>query len=85
LWTIDVTELVPRDVVQLGVGDVVPADPRLFEKRIDDPNGWIVEDVASEPFRLALSDAFDASRPLIDGEPRIARAVYAWEREEATS
>jgi hypothetical protein len=46
---------------------------------------WIVDDVVTEPFRWAVADAFEAWRPLIDGEPRIARVVYAWERETATT
>jgi hypothetical protein len=43
---------------------------------------WIVDDVVTGPFRWTLSDAIDAWRPLIDGEPRIARVAYAWEREK---
>jgi hypothetical protein len=44
---------------------------------------WIVDDVVSEPFRWSVAEAFDAWRPLVDGEPRIGRVVYSWERESA--
>lgn len=46
---------------------------------------WIVDDVVTEPFRWTVSEAFDAWRPLIDGEPRIARVAYAWERANVES
>jgi hypothetical protein len=45
---------------------------------------WIVDDVVTEPFRWTVAEAFEAWRPLIDGDPRIARVAYAWERDAAT-
>lgn len=42
---------------------------------------WIVDNVVTEPFRWKVMQAFDAWRPIIDGEPRIARVAYAWNRE----
>lgn len=44
---------------------------------------WVVDDVVTEPFRWSVADAFDAWRPLVEGEPRIAHVVYSWERERA--
>jgi hypothetical protein len=39
---------------------------------------WIVDNVATEPFRWKVTQAFDAWRPIIDGEPRLAQVAYAW-------
>jgi hypothetical protein len=44
---------------------------------------WIVDDVVTEPFRYQVSKAFEAWRPISEGEPRIARVAYAWERNSA--
>jgi len=42
---------------------------------------WIVDEMVDGPFHWRLSEAFDAWRPLVDGQPRIARAAYSWARE----
>jgi hypothetical protein len=42
---------------------------------------WIVDEMVDGPFQWRLSEAFDAWRPLVDGQPRIARVAYAWARE----
>jgi hypothetical protein len=42
---------------------------------------WIVDDMVDAPFQWRLTQAFEAWRSLIDGQPRIARAAYAWTRE----
>ncbi len=41
----------------------------------------IVEDMIDLPFHWRLADAFAAWRPLLAGQPRIARPVYTWTRE----
>ena len=41
----------------------------------------IVDSLISEPFHWPLVHALDEWRPLIDGNPRIARPAYAWQRE----
>ncbi len=41
----------------------------------------ILSDIVDEPFAWLLAAAFDRWRPLIDGEPRIARPAYAWQRQ----
>ena len=38
-----------------------------------------VDDLVEDPFRWMVSEAFDAWRPLVDGDPRIARPAYVWE------
>jgi len=42
---------------------------------------WIVDEMVDQPFQWQLSEAFDAWRGLVDGQPRIARAAYAWSGE----
>ena len=39
----------------------------------------ILDDLVGEPFSWLLSAALDDWRPLIDGQPRIARSAYSWE------
>ena len=41
----------------------------------------LVEDLVSDPFQSLVQEAFDAWRPLLDAEPRIARAKFFWERD----
>jgi hypothetical protein len=41
----------------------------------------LVEDLIDDPFQPMVHEAFDAWRPLVDGEPRIARAKFFWERD----
>jgi hypothetical protein len=43
---------------------------------------WIVDDMATAPFRWNVLDAFETWRPIIDGEPRLAQLAYAWDREQ---
>ena len=40
-----------------------------------------VDALISEPFHWPLVHALDAWRPLIEGNPRIARPAFVWERE----
>jgi hypothetical protein len=42
---------------------------------------WIVDDLTTAPFRWNVLQAFEAWRPIIDGEPRLAQVAYAWNRE----
>ncbi len=39
---------------------------------------WIVDGMIDEPFRWLVSEALDAWRPLVEGQPRIARPAYSW-------
>ena len=41
---------------------------------------WIVEDMVQEPGGGSVTAALDAWRELVDGPPRIGRAVFSWER-----
>jgi hypothetical protein len=41
---------------------------------------WQLDDVASDYFHPKVREAIERWRPLLDGEPRLAREVYAWER-----
>jgi hypothetical protein len=58
--------------VYLSAGEVV----FVFEGREVE---WIVDDVVTEPFQWTISDALEAWRPLVEGEPRLARPTYEWE------
>jgi hypothetical protein len=41
---------------------------------------WLVDALIDNPFQWMVEDAFDAWRPLVEGEPRIAREKFFWER-----
>jgi hypothetical protein len=43
----------------------------------------IVDSLISEPFHWPLLHALDEWRPLVEGNPRIARPAYTWRRETA--
>jgi hypothetical protein len=60
-----------RHVVYLSAGEVV----FVFEGPDVDS---IVDSLISEPFHWPLLRAFEAWRPLIEGNPRIARPAYEW-------
>lgn len=40
---------------------------------------WIVDRLLDKPFQWNVIRALEAWRPLVDGHPRIARAVHVWE------
>ena len=61
-----------RHAVYLSSGEVV----FVFEGHEVE---WIVDGMIDEPFRWPVTDALDAWRPLVDGQPRIARPAYTWE------
>jgi hypothetical protein len=42
---------------------------------------WIVDSLVDEPFHWPLLSALDEWRPLLEGNPRIARPAYTWKRE----
>jgi hypothetical protein len=65
-----------RHTVYLSAGEVV----FVFEGREVE---WIVEELVDDPLRPLAADALEEWRPLVEGEPRIARPVYAWLREPA--
>ena len=63
-----------RHVVYLSAGEVV----FVFEGHEVDS---IVDSLISDPFHWPLLRAIEAWRPLIDGNPRIARPTYEWEHD----
>ena len=42
---------------------------------------WIVDGLVDEPFHWRLLGAIDDWRPLLEGNPRIARPLFTWKRE----
>ena len=42
---------------------------------------WIVDRLVDEPFHWLVTAALEEWRPLLDGQPRIARPAYSWKRE----
>jgi hypothetical protein len=40
---------------------------------------WIVDGMVDEPFNWRMIQALAAWRPLVDGQPRIARAAWSWQ------
>jgi hypothetical protein len=67
-----------RHAVYLSAGEVV----FVFEGREVE---WIVEELVDDPFRWLAADALEAWRPLVEGEPRIARLAYIWTRESVAT
>jgi hypothetical protein len=63
-----------RHTVYISAGEVV----FVFEGHEVE---WIVDGVITDPYRWTVSKAFDAWRPIIEGEPRIARVAYRWDRD----
>jgi hypothetical protein len=61
-----------RHAIYLSAGEVV----FVFEGAGVE---WIVDDLVEDPFRWPVLAAFHAWRPLVEREPRIARAAYVWE------
>lgn len=61
-----------RHAVYLSSGEVV----FVFEGHEVE---WIVDGMIDEPFRWSVSEALDAWRPLVEGQPRIARPAFTWE------
>jgi hypothetical protein len=61
-----------RHAVYLSAGEVI----FVFEGREVE---WIVDGMVDDPFRWQVMEAMNEWRPLVDGHPRIGRAVYAWE------
>jgi hypothetical protein len=42
---------------------------------------WIVDGLVDEPFHWPLLAALEDWRPLLEGQPRIARPLFSWKRE----
>jgi hypothetical protein len=61
-----------RHAVYLSAGEVV----FVFEGHQVE---WIVDGMIDDPFRWRVTEALDAWRALVDGQPRIARAAWTWE------
>jgi hypothetical protein len=64
-----------RHTIYLSAGEVV----FVFEGHEVE---WIVDGMIEDPFRWTLSVAFEAWRDLVEGEPRIARPAFSWQRDE---
>jgi hypothetical protein len=44
---------------------------------------WQLDDLMSDVFHPVLQAALAAWRPLVEGEPHVAREAYFWQRDEA--
>jgi hypothetical protein len=42
---------------------------------------WLVNSLVDEPFHWNLRDALDDWRPLVEGQPRMAREEFFWEHD----
>src|SRR5215210_3612338 len=63
-----------RHAVYLSSGEVV----FVFEATSEVE--WRVDDLLSDFATPAVHEAFEQWRPLLEGEPRIAREEFVWER-----
>jgi hypothetical protein len=62
-----------RHAVYLSAGEVV----FVFEGPEVE---WLVNTLLDDPMQWPLNEAFEQWRPLIDGQPRIARERFFWQR-----
>jgi hypothetical protein len=44
---------------------------------------WIVDELIDGPFHYEVQRAFDRWRAITDGQPRVAREQYGWQRDES--
>jgi hypothetical protein len=65
-----------RHTVYLAADDVV----FVFEGHEVE---WLVDAVATDPFRWETSEALEQWRGLVDGPARIARAAFDWSRSDS--
>jgi hypothetical protein len=42
---------------------------------------WLVSALVDDPFQFMVAEALDEWRPLVEGEPRIAREQFTWPRD----
>ncbi|MGE5272923.1 MAG: hypothetical protein ACM3QU_04005 [Verrucomicrobiota bacterium] len=42
---------------------------------------WLVDSLVDEPFHWMLREALDEWRPLVEGQPRIAREQFFWDND----
>jgi hypothetical protein len=62
-----------RHEVYVSAGEVV----FVFE---GDDAEWVVDALVDDPLQWPVIVALDAWRPLVEGTPRLARGVFAWQR-----
>jgi len=73
----------PFDPAEAGLNRhavYVAADEVVFVFEAPDVE-WIVDEMVDAPFQWRLTEAFEAWRSLIDGQPRAAKAAYVWARD----
>jgi hypothetical protein len=46
---------------------------------------WIVDDLIYEPFHYRIHRTLDEWRKIVDGQPRIVRERFSWQREAETA
>jgi hypothetical protein len=56
------------------------ADEAIFVFEATAEVEWRLDDLIGDFREHGLQDAFEAWRPLLDGEPRLAREEYTWQR-----
>jgi hypothetical protein len=42
---------------------------------------WIIDRLVDDPFHWLVAAALDQWRPILEGQPRIARPAYSWKRQ----
>lgn len=42
---------------------------------------WVIDKLVGDPFQWVLTDALEEWKKIVEGSPRIARALYTWEQD----